>query len=142
MALARERLPPKPVSMDAMIGRLHHVVLDCPDPAALAAFYSELLGQPITYQSDDWVVVASNDTSSGLAFQLAPDQRRPTWPDPAVPQQVHLDVMVEDVTASGPRVLELGATRLDGQDTYADPAGHPFCLIRRPGWAAPIPAED
>lgn len=125
-----------------MIGRLHHVVLDCPDPAALAAFYSELLGQPITYQSDDWVVVACDDTSSGLAFQLAPDQRRPTWPDPAVPQQVHLDVMVEDVTASGPRVLELGATRLDGQDVYADPAGHPFCLIRRPGWAAPIPEED
>ena len=26
-----------------MLGRLHHVVLDCPDPAALAAFYSELL---------------------------------------------------------------------------------------------------
>jgi catechol 2,3-dioxygenase-like lactoylglutathione lyase family enzyme len=128
--------------MDAMIGRLHHVVLDCPDPAALAAFYSELLGQPITYQSDDWVVVASDDTSSGLAFQLAPGQRRPTWPDPAVPQQVHLDVMVEDVTASGPRVLELGATKLDGQDVYADPAGHPFCLIRRPGWAAPIPEQD
>jgi catechol 2,3-dioxygenase-like lactoylglutathione lyase family enzyme len=128
--------------MDAMIGRLHHVVLDCPDPAALAAFYSKLLGQPITYQSDDWVVVASSDTSSGLAFQRAPDQRRPTWPDPAVPQQLHLDVMVENVTASGPRVLELGATKLDGQDVYADPAGHPFCLIRRPGWAAPIPEQD
>jgi len=128
--------------MDAMIGRPHHVVLDCPDPAALAAFYSELLGQPITYQSGDWVVVAPNDTSSGLAFQLAPDQPRPTWPDPAVPQQVHLDVMVEDVTASGPRVLELGATKLDGQDVYADPAGHPFCLIRRPGWATPIPQDN
>jgi hypothetical protein len=24
---------------------------------------------------------------------------------------------------------------------YADPAGHPFCLIRRPGWAPPIPPE-
>jgi Glyoxalase-like domain len=36
-----------------MIGRLRHVVLDCPDPAALAGFYSRLLGQPITYQSDD-----------------------------------------------------------------------------------------
>jgi catechol 2,3-dioxygenase-like lactoylglutathione lyase family enzyme len=137
-----EHLAQKPVSMDAMIGRLHHVVLDCPDPDALAAFYSELLGQPITYQSGDWVVVAPNDSSSGLAFQLAPDQRRPTWPDPAVPQQVHLDVMVEDVTASGPRVLELGATKLDGQDVYADPAGHPFCLIRRPGWATPIPQDN
>jgi catechol 2,3-dioxygenase-like lactoylglutathione lyase family enzyme len=123
-----------------MIGRLHHVVLDCSEPAALAAFYSELLGLPITYRSDDWVVVAANETSSGLAFQLAPGHRPPSWPDPAVPQQVHLDIMVEDVTASGPRVLALGAVKLDGEDVYADPAGHPFCLIRRPAWAPPIPA--
>lgn len=27
-----------------MIGRRHHVVIDCPDPAALATFYSELMG--------------------------------------------------------------------------------------------------
>jgi catechol 2,3-dioxygenase-like lactoylglutathione lyase family enzyme len=121
-----------------MIGRLHHVVLDCPDPQALGAFYSELLGQPVTYHSDDWVVVAASDRASGLAFQLAPDHQPPTWPDPAVPQQVHLDVMVEDAAASGPRVLALGATSLGG-DVYADPAGHPFCLIRRPGWAPPIP---
>lgn len=124
-----------------MIGRLHHVVLDGPDPMALAAFYSQLLGQPITYQSHDWVVVAPSDSSSGLAFQLAKDHRPPTWPDPAVPQQVHLDVMVEDVAAAEPRVLALGATKLDGDNVYADPAGHPFCLIRRPGWAPLIPAD-
>ena len=76
-----------------MIGRLHHVVLDCPDPAALAAFYSALLGLPVTYRDDDWVVVAASGTSSGLA------------------------------------------------DVYGDPAGHPFCLIPRPPWAAPVPAD-
>ena len=123
-----------------MIGRLHHVVLDCPDPAALAAFYSGLLGLPITYRSDDCVVVAANETTSGLAFQLAPDHRPPSWPDPAVLQQVHLDIMVEDVAASGPDVLALGAVKLDGTDVYADPAGHPFCLVRRPRWAPSIPA--
>src|SRR5271155_2570962 len=125
-----------------MLGRLHHVVLDCPDPAALAAFSSRLLGQPITYQSDGWVVVAANDSSSGLAFQLAPEHRRPTWPDPAIPQQFHLDIMVEDMATSGPLVLALGADKLDGKDVYADPAGHPFCLIRRPGWAPPTPHGD
>jgi catechol 2,3-dioxygenase-like lactoylglutathione lyase family enzyme len=128
--------------MVAMLGRLHHVVLDCPDPAALARFYSALLGLPVTYTSKDWVVVAASETSSGLAFQLAPGHRPPTWPDPAVPQQVHLDVMVEDVAAAGPAVLALGAVKLGGGDVYADPAGHPFCLIRRPHWAAPIPAGD
>jgi catechol 2,3-dioxygenase-like lactoylglutathione lyase family enzyme len=122
-----------------MIGRLHHVVLDCLDPAALAAFYSRLLGHPVTYRSDDWVVVAASDSCSGLAFQLAPDYRRPTWPDPGIPQQFHLDVMVEDVAAAGPLVLALGAQKLNGSDVYADPAGHPFCLIRRPGWAPSIP---
>jgi catechol 2,3-dioxygenase-like lactoylglutathione lyase family enzyme len=124
-----------------MLGRLHHVVLDCPDPVSLAGFYSRLLGQPITYQSDDWVVVAANDESSGLAFQLAVDHQPPTWPDPRVPQQFHLDIMVADVPSAGPRVVALGATKLDGENVYADPAGHPFCLIRRPGWAPPIPVD-
>jgi catechol 2,3-dioxygenase-like lactoylglutathione lyase family enzyme len=124
-----------------MIGRAHHVILDCPDPQALAEFYSELLGLPVTYRSDDFVVVARDDTSSGFAFQLAPDHRAPQWPDPAHPQQTHLDVMVDDLAAAAPKVLALGARRLPGGDhVYADPAGHPFCLIPRPGWAPPIGA--
>ena len=121
-----------------MIG-LHHVVIDCPDPRALAGFWSAVLGQPVTYDSDDWVVVATSDRSSGLAFQLAPDHVPPGWPDPARPQQVHLDVMVDDVDTARDEVLALGATQLDG-NVYADPAGHPFCLIPRPSWAAPVRA--
>ena len=121
-----------------MIGRLHHTIIDCPDPAALAEFYSALLGLPVTYRSADFVVVAASETTSGLGFQLAPDLLRPTWPDPSVPQQIHLDVMVEDVARARARVLALGATALT-DDVLADPAGHPFCLIPRPGWAPPIP---
>jgi catechol 2,3-dioxygenase-like lactoylglutathione lyase family enzyme len=122
-----------------MIGRLHHVVIDTPDPMASASFYSELLGLPVTYRGDDWVVIAGNDTTSGIAFQLARDHQQPQWPDPDRPQQVHLDVMVEDVAAAAPLVLALGARRLDGgDDVYADPHGHPFCLVRRPSWAPVI----
>ncbi|GAA2757402.1 VOC family protein [Actinopolymorpha rutila] len=125
-----------------MIGRMHHVVVDCPDPEALAAFYSELLGLPVTYRSDDWVVVAANDTTSGVAFQRVPDHRPPAWPDPHRSQQLHLDVMVDDLADADVRVVGLGARRLAGGDhVYADPAGHPFCLIPRPGWAAPIQAR-
>jgi catechol 2,3-dioxygenase-like lactoylglutathione lyase family enzyme len=123
------------------IGRLHHVIFDCPDPAALAAFYSRLLGTPISYADDDFVVVAANDRTSGLAFQRAPDHRPPTWPDPGVPQQIHLDVMVDDQEAARAAVLELGAVELPGDHVFADPAGHPFCLIHRPGWAAPVGAD-
>lgn len=128
--------------MDRVTGRLHHVVLDCPDPLALARFYARLLDQPVTYRSADWVVVAADDTTSGLAFQRAPDHRPPTWPDPGVPQQLHLDVMVEDVAAAGAEVLALGAARLTGDGVFADPAGHPFCLVRRPGWAPPVTGRD
>jgi catechol 2,3-dioxygenase-like lactoylglutathione lyase family enzyme len=121
---------------------MHHVVIDCPDPAALAAFYSELIGLLVTYTSEDFVVVAVSDRTAGLAFQLAPEHQPPTWPDDAVPQQIHLDIMVDDVDAAAERVLAIGARRLGSRgeraDVYADPAGHPFCLIPRPGWAPPI----
>jgi hypothetical protein len=113
------------------------VILDCPDPRALADFYSALLAQPVTYEDADFVVVAADATTSGLAFQRAPEHRPPTWPDPAVPQQIHVDVMVEDVGEAASFVAALGATRL-GDNVFADPAGHPFCLIPRPGWAAPL----
>ena len=83
-----------------MIGRRHHVVIDCPGPRALAEFYSELLGLSITYESDDWVVIVENDHTSGFAFQFAPDHRPPAWPDPSRPQQFHIDVMVEDPDAA------------------------------------------
>ena len=128
--------------METVIGRLHHVIVDCPDPVALAGFYAELLGLPITWQEDDFVVVAADDRSSGIGFQLAPDFQPPQWPDPGRPQQMHFDVMVDDVDAAEPRVLALGAQRLasgdGGSRVFADPAGHPFCLIPRPGWAPPI----
>jgi Glyoxalase-like domain len=85
---------------------------------------------------------AGRTAASGIGFQLAPDFQPPQWPDPGRPQQMHFDVMVDDIDAAEPRVLALGARRLAGGDggsrVYADPAGHPFCLIPRPGWAAPI----
>ncbi len=125
-----------------MIGRHHHVVIDCPDPAALAEFYAELIGLPVTHRSDDWVVISENDTTSGFAFQLAEDHRPPAWPDPSRPQQFHLDVMVDDLDDAERRVVALGATPLGGDHVFADPAGHPFCLINRPPWAPPIRPAD
>jgi catechol 2,3-dioxygenase-like lactoylglutathione lyase family enzyme len=124
-----------------MIGRAHHVVIDCPDPEMLAEFYGELIGLPVTYRSADFAVVSVDTTTSGFAFQRAPDHQPPRWPDPQFPQQVHLDVMVDDLEVADARVRELGARRLPaGDHVYADPAGHPFCLIPRPPWAPPIGA--
>jgi catechol 2,3-dioxygenase-like lactoylglutathione lyase family enzyme len=122
-----------------MIGRLHHVIIDCPDPHRLAEFYSAMLGQPVSYDSDDFCVVSVNDTTSGLGFQRVAEYQPPRWPDPRYPQQLHFDVMVDDLDAADGAVIRLGATPLAGGDhVYADPIGHPFCLVRRPGWAPPI----
>jgi catechol 2,3-dioxygenase-like lactoylglutathione lyase family enzyme len=126
-----------------MIGRSHHLIIDCPDPAVLADFYGQLLGLPVTYSSEDFVVVSKDSTTSGFGFQLAPDHQPPRWPDPSRPQQMHLDVMVDDLSLAEQQVLEFGARPAPaGDHVYVDPAGHPFCLIPRPHWAPPVRAPD
>jgi catechol-2,3-dioxygenase len=114
-----------------MIGRLNSVVLDAADMHALARFYAELLGLPITRVEDDWIDIGEGEPL--LSVQRAPDHRPPRWPDPAYPQQLHLDIRVDDLDDAEPKVLALGATRLPGGEqtfrVFADPAGHPFCLV-------------
>ncbi len=119
-----------------MIGRVEKSVLDCPDPRALAAFYAELLGMQVNEDDGDgaWVVIGRGDGRRELAFQRADPYVPPSWPDPGRPQQVHLDIRVDDVAAAEREVLRLGATPLAGEKgtgfrVYADPAGHPFCLV-------------
>jgi catechol 2,3-dioxygenase-like lactoylglutathione lyase family enzyme len=118
------------------IARLRTIVLDCPDPAALAAFYRELVGGEVRSISDDWVVLQA-DRGWRLAFQRAEDFVPPTWPYPERPQQLHLDVTVDDIEPAEAAVLAAGARKHEVQpgvaegDTfrvYLDPAGHPFCL--------------
>src|SRR4051794_28039218 len=128
-----------------MIGQLHSVVLDAPDAHALATFYAELLGMEVKGSpGDDWVVV----TGAGhrLAFQQAPDLQPPDWPDPDRPQQFHLDVYVRDIDEAEPKALALGARRLPGEGgdfrVYADPVGHPFCLVLGRRMSAEFPSPD
>lgn len=64
--------------------------------------------------------------------------RRPRWPDPNYPQQLHLDLFVADLEASDRIALHRGATMLrdaDDHRTYADPAGHPFACIPTALWS-------
>jgi catechol 2,3-dioxygenase-like lactoylglutathione lyase family enzyme len=116
-----------------MIGRWHGLIIDCPDPSALADFYQELLGMIRVQDDGDWVVIGDAPDRPGVAFQRAADLRAPRWPDPDHPQQMHVDVRVDDLDEAESKVLALGATRLDGGGkqfrVYADPVGHPFCLV-------------
>ncbi|AGZ45655.1 VOC family protein [Actinoplanes friuliensis] len=116
-----------------MIGRLDTVVIDCPDPRALAGFYSELLGMHVVHDEDGWVTIRTDSDAPGLGFQKAPDLLPPDWPDRHRPQQFHLDVRVDNIELAEQRALAAGAKRLDGGGkdfrVYADPVGHPFCLV-------------
>jgi hypothetical protein len=107
------------------------VMLDCPDAKALSAFYAELLGKPVTYEADGMAMVGE-DGAQPVLFQQVADYQAPAWPDPARPQQVHIDVTVTDIEAAEPAALAIGAARLPGEGVnwrvYADPAGKPFCL--------------
>jgi hypothetical protein len=109
------------------------VMLDCPDAKVLSAFYAELLGKPVTYEADG-IAMIGEDGAQPVLFQQVDDYTAPQWPDPAHPQQCHLDVLVDDLDAAEQAALSLGATRLesDGKTfrVYADPAGKPFCLTR------------
>ncbi len=116
-----------------MIGTLHGVVIDCADPQSLASFYAELLGMVRVQDEPDWVVIGTAPDRPGIAFARVPDYQPPTWPDGPRPQHRHFDVRVSDLDRAEAEVLRLGAVRLSGGgDTFrvfADPVGHPFCLI-------------
>jgi catechol 2,3-dioxygenase-like lactoylglutathione lyase family enzyme len=115
---------------------LSGVVLDTPDPDALARFYTELLGWPRVQDEPDWVTLAGPDGGAGLSFQAEPDHVRPVWP--AQPgdarMQLHLDIEVDDLAAAGRHAERAGAVLAEFQPqedvrVYLDPDGHPFCLF-------------
>jgi predicted enzyme related to lactoylglutathione lyase len=113
------------------IARFPSIVLDCPDPAALAAFYGAMLDWK-TDISADWAEIRA-EYGQCIAFQKVADYSRPKWPGQGVPQQMHLDVVVDDLDAAEAAVTELGATKHEHQPgtsfrVFLDPAGHPFCL--------------
>lgn len=128
-----------------MIYSWHTLVIDCPDADALATFYQDLLDMPRLLTEPDWVAIGGDIQRPALSFQQVEDYRPPQWPGQAVPQQMHLDVHVRNLDHAEKEILAKGARRLPGGAesfrVYADPAGHPFCLVQQPGepgqWAGP-----
>src|SRR6266536_663730 len=98
------------------------------------------LGGILLSKNETWYTVADpaamigSDGEQPVMFQQVADYTAPQWPDPAHPQQYHLDVLVDDLHAAEQAVLALGATRMEGGGKtfrfYADPANKPFCRTR------------
>jgi predicted enzyme related to lactoylglutathione lyase len=112
--------------------RLGSVSLDCPDPQDLAAFYARLIGVDVTFDSEAFCAIQLGEV--WLSMQRVDEYTPPTWPDPTVPQQTHLDFAVDDLDSAEDVALKAGAKLADEQPSpdrwrvFVDPAGHPFCL--------------
>jgi predicted enzyme related to lactoylglutathione lyase len=113
------------------IGRYPSIVIDCPDPGRLATFYGTILDWKVDVSSD-WAEVRA-DYGQCISFQQVQDYQPPAWPGQEHPQQMHLDVMVNNIDDGEAAVVALGATKAEHQPgetfrVFLDPAGHPFCL--------------
>jgi catechol 2,3-dioxygenase-like lactoylglutathione lyase family enzyme len=134
---------------------LRAVVLDATDARAVGEFWRQLLG--FVYrtgdesppagapdpQGSDWLVLRDRNGVARLAVQHVDELAAATWPEPRVPQQLHLDLTVGDtaeLAAQRDRAVDLGAVVLLDRSSdpaeplyvFADPAGHPFCIFVSP----------
>ena len=118
----------------------HVVVLDAADIETVSTFWARMLDGRV-YADQTFHCVLDNAGRWLLGVQLAPDHVPPDWPD-GNPQQVHLDLHVENPRQAHAEAIECGACLLreaddldagEGFQVYADPAGHPFCI----GWGHP-----
>jgi hypothetical protein len=116
------------------------VVFDAADLHAESRFWAGILGGRV-FEDETWHSVVDANGEWRLGVQLAPDLVAPDWPHGA-PQQIHLDLHVDDPHAAHEEAIALGARLLqpaqdldaeEGHQVYADPAGHPFCI----GWGHP-----
>lgn len=112
------------------------IVLDAVDLEQESSFWSQLLGGTVERSASHHVVRCPGQPL--VAIQHAPGHVPPRWPD-GEPQQVHVDLVVDDIREAHGRAVALGARPLrpgtgpdiaasSGFQVYADPAGHPFCL--------------
>jgi hypothetical protein len=102
------------------------MVLDCPEPRLLAAFYRDPLGLDTLYTSPGWITLGSRENGWAMSLQQGPDFRAPTWPDNEVPTQAHIDVLVPDLDVAEPAILP------GVRGCYADGANPRIPGVRRP----------
>lgn len=113
-----------------MIGHVDEVVVDCQNPATLAAFWASILGGEPVHRSDDWSFIDPPGWTR-LAFQRVPEHKQGK-------NRLHIDVHVEDVPAATVAVEALGAVRTgtihsDSVGTFQvlqDPEGNEWCVVR------------
>jgi predicted enzyme related to lactoylglutathione lyase len=123
-----------------MKGMWWGTAVEAPDPAALARFYSQLLGWNICHERPGTTILVAPEGEIFVVFQQAAGYEAPEWP-PVEGQQrpmMHFDFQVGDPASAAAEAVALGATVATHQPNenvrvLFDPAGHPFCLCRDDG---------
>ena len=124
---------------DTPIGWIREIVLNSPQPGSLAAFWARLVGGTPVEWYDGWITLEPAPHGQRLSFQRSDTQTGYGVND------VHFDVLVEDLESAHRRVLSAGGAYIEerwsprpgpGEEpipwrVYADPDGHRFCLVVR-----------
>jgi predicted enzyme related to lactoylglutathione lyase len=107
------------------------LVLDCPDPPALAPFWAAALGYVVVGSLDQYTLLVPDGVPGPpLLLQKVAEAK-------TTKNRMHLDVEVPDIDAEAARLEQLGARRLDAETIseyghcwilMADPAGNEFCI--------------
>jgi predicted enzyme related to lactoylglutathione lyase len=118
-----------------MVSFIRNVSFDCPDPYALAQFWSEVVGHPVDPECapGDAEVVIEPAGGPRLFFQAVPEEK-------TVKNRVHVCLEPEDRDrdAEVDRLLALGAkvegdyrtSEGAGWVVLLDPVGNEFCVTR------------
>ena len=114
-----------------MAVRFYQLVIDARDPRSIARFWAAVLDQQVLYESDDEVIVGSDEHSyPGLCFVPVPEHK-------TLKNRLHIDLDPDNRDAEVERITALGARRADvGQGfdvswvVLADPEGNEFCVLR------------
>jgi hypothetical protein len=122
-----------------VVGKLTQLVLECDDAELLARFWQEVLELPEADGDADWRTLRWEPVGR-FSFHRVADYRAPAWPGERGEHHAHFDLLVDDLSTACVAVEQAGATALtDVMDPgprawriYADPAGHPFCLVSVP----------
>ena len=111
---------------------INNLTVDCHDPQAVSAFWTDALGWTVVDEDPNGVMIApQRDPKPGIHpvyFQANPDEKR-------VKNRWHFDLVPNDQDAEVARLEALGARRVDiGQGdvpwvVMADVEGNEFCVL-------------
>ena len=120
-----------------MACRMSELVIDCHDPARLAAFWCEVLGFVELEQIEGSIEIGPPGTGFGglqptIVFEPGPGPK-------AAKLRLHFDISpvgcdqateLARLLAAGARPADIGQAGDEGWHVLADPEGNEFCLLR------------